>query len=200
MVTCQNFTASGVYLLSATNTSHLILLYITDIYSFAPNDELYKVATQLSTYHTPTHKSGGCEEDKLRCFVYMSSDCFCIRANTTASFCEANRQVSNWHCMTVIIIIILYMPVSTLKGAHGAVPVKSLQPGSAHRIDLEKLDMKWDEHRVFTLLFPDSVQRTRQGVTLLPSSLPFYVLIRGAVSAIQPLFTSRNGWKGRSGN
>ena len=49
---------------------------------------------------------------------------------------------------------------------------------------------KWNEHRVFTLLFSNSVQRTRQGVTLLPSGPPFNVLIRGTRAQIQPLFTS----------
>ena len=37
------------------------------------------------------------------------------------------------------------------------------------------------------------------GVILLPPGPPFYVLIRGTLSAIQPLVTPRNRWKGSSG-
>ena len=37
---------------------------------------------------------GPYQDHSIRCFAYVAKDGFCLRANTLASFCELNRQVS----------------------------------------------------------------------------------------------------------
>ena len=61
---------------------------------------------------------------------------------------------------------------------------------SAHNRSVDKVRCPRGKYRVFMLLFSNSVHRTRQGVILLQLGPPFNVLIRGTLSAIQPLFTS----------
>lgn len=67
-----------------------------DIYSFTEADELRKVVNRLSSWRAPTHYWGEkeCEDDRIGCYAFISQGGFCIRANTMAAYCEANRQIA----------------------------------------------------------------------------------------------------------
>ncbi|PIK48232.1 hypothetical protein BSL78_14876, partial [Apostichopus japonicus] len=66
------------------------------IYSFTKVDELRKVVNRLSSWRAPSHylEEKNCEDDKIGCYAFISQGGFCIRANTIAAYCEANRQIA----------------------------------------------------------------------------------------------------------
>ncbi|XP_077981499.1 translation initiation factor eIF2B subunit gamma-like [Glandiceps talaboti] len=67
---------------------------IQDIYSLAVEDDMTKWVREMSTWNDHTGDMEECYHGKnIRCYAHVMEEGFCIRANTLASYVEANRYM-----------------------------------------------------------------------------------------------------------
>ncbi|XP_071799207.1 translation initiation factor eIF2B subunit gamma-like [Asterias amurensis] len=66
-----------------------------DIFNYDKEDDMTKKVRTMSSWneHTGAMSDYFQEGDTLRCHTYVMDSGFCIRANTMAAYCEANRQI-----------------------------------------------------------------------------------------------------------
>ena len=68
---------------------------VLDIYSLEEEDDLMKIARDMSSWRDHHGDMGDCYHgDKIRCYAYIRQNGFAIRSNSLITYCEANRQVS----------------------------------------------------------------------------------------------------------
>lgn len=77
-----------------TNASVISLDTREDIYSYAKEDSLLQMVRELSSWNDHVGDMDSCYHgNTIRCYAYLDDGAFCIRANTVASYFEANKQI-----------------------------------------------------------------------------------------------------------
>ena len=73
----------------------LFFVGFADIYSLEEEDDLMKIARDMSSWRDHHGDMEDCYHgDKIRCYAYIRQNGFAIRSNSLVTYCEANRQVS----------------------------------------------------------------------------------------------------------
>ncbi|XP_072024090.1 LOW QUALITY PROTEIN: translation initiation factor eIF2B subunit gamma-like [Amphiura filiformis] len=64
-----------------------------DIDSYYSVNELTKTATEMSSWSEYGDSMSSASDNHIRCHTHIMQEGFCMRANTTAAYCEVNRQI-----------------------------------------------------------------------------------------------------------
>ena len=64
------------------------------------------MALEVSTSGNTASTQRTLQRDEIRCYACVVDDGFCVRANTLASYDEANRQVRRVYCICLSILLL----------------------------------------------------------------------------------------------
>ncbi|XP_067678308.1 translation initiation factor eIF2B subunit gamma-like [Haliotis asinina] len=80
--------------LQNTNMSLISMDTKTDVHGYRKGDEMTALIEELSTWIDHDGDMADCfHGEDIRCYAYIQDTGFCVRANTLATYCEANRQI-----------------------------------------------------------------------------------------------------------
>ncbi|XP_013410892.1 translation initiation factor eIF-2B subunit gamma isoform X2 [Lingula anatina] len=77
------------------NASVISVATVKDIYGFAVEDNMAGITREYSSWNDHSGDMEGCYHgNKIRCYTHILNEGFLLRANTVATYCEANRQIA----------------------------------------------------------------------------------------------------------